>query len=271
MHATTTTGARIPTVGFGTWRMTGQAATQGVLDALELGYRHVDTAQLYDNEAAVGAGIRDSGVAREDIFLTTKVWGDHIRSDQVVTSVEDSLALLGTPYVDLILVHWPEPSVPLERTLSDLRGLQERGLARHIGVSNFPSALLREAAKHATIAANQVEYHAQLGQDAVLTVAREIGAVVTAYCPLAQGRLVTHPTLQEIGEAHNKSAAQVAIRWLVQQSGVCAIPKSSNRRRIGSNIDVFDFELSEAELDRIGRLPKDLRTCDPPIAPRWDP
>jgi len=271
MHATIAQNVRMPTLGYGTWRLAGDSAKQGVMHALELGCRHIDTAQLYGNEVEVGAAIRDTTVPREDVFLTTKVWIDAVKTDQVVASVEESLSRLATPYVDLLLIHWPVPTVPVEKTLGELRSVQERGLTRHIGVSNFTASLLREAARHAPIAANQVEYHAKLGQQAVLEAAREVGAAVTAYCPLAQGNLVSDPVLVDIGRQHHKTAAQVAIRWLAQQPGVAAIPKSSRRPRIASNLDVFDFELTEEDLSRIAALQKNMRTCDPPIAPRWDP
>lgn len=261
---------RVPAVGFGTWLVTGQDATDGVRDALEIGYRQIDTARAYGNEAEVGRGIAESGVPREAIFLTTKIWMEDFEPDALKAAAEDSLVQLGTDYLDLLLLHWPSPDVPLERTLGAMTELRERGVIRQLGVSNFPSTLLREAADHAPVFCNQVEYHPFLSIDPVLAVARERDMLITAYSPLAHGRVPADPTLRRIGERHGKTAGQVALRWLLDQPGISPIPKASSHARRLENFEVTDFELSPDERAEIDALPKDVRTADPAWAPAWD-
>jgi 2,5-diketo-D-gluconate reductase B len=262
-------GTEIPRLGFGTWQITGRDATEGVRDALEIGYRHIDTARAYENEAEVGAGIADSQVDRSEIWLTTKVWIDDFEPDRLKAAAEDSLRQLRTDYVDLLLLHWPNPDVPLERTLQAMLELEEAGTTRHVGVSNFPAGMLTRALEIAPLFADQVEYHPFLEQDAVLRIAQERELTLTAYSPLAHGRVPGHPVLTEIGEAHGKTAGQVALRWLLDQPGVSPIPKASSHERRVENFEVFDFELTPDEQAEIDGLPKDVRTADPPWAPDW--
>lgn len=268
-------GATIPALGLGTWELTGSVAERAVADALELGYRHLDTAQAYGNEREVGRAIEGSGVPREALFLTTKVWPDRYGPARFADSVRRSLERLGTDHVDLLLLHWPRfEGTTLERTIELLNRARERGWSRHIGVSNFTTALLARAARasDAPIAVNQIEYHPFLDQKAVLEEARDLGIAITAYSPLARGRVPGNETLAEIGDAHGKSAAQVALRWLVQQRGVAAIPRTSKREHAAENLAIFDFELSDEEMERIGRLAEPGgRVIDPDgLAPDWD-
>jgi 2,5-diketo-D-gluconate reductase B len=263
-------GTRVPRLGFGTWLITGPETTEAVRDALEIGYRHIDTARAYENEREVGRGIADSGMPREEIFLTTKVQYTDAAADAVKRSAEGSLADLGTDFVDLLLLHWPNPRVPLDQTLGAMVELNDDGRVRRIGVSNFPAGLLRQALELAPVFCNQVEYHPFLAQDGLLDIARAHDLLVTAYSPLAHGRVPRDPTLNRIGERHGKTAGQVALRWLLDRENVSAIPKASSHERRVENFRVLDFELSAEERAEIDRLPKDVRTADPPWAPDWD-
>lgn len=269
----TANGAEIPALGLGTWDLRGSVCERQVAAALEIGYRHIDTAVMYDNEVEVGAGIRAGSVPRGDIFLTTKVWPDDAADGDCQRSVEASLDRLGLDYVDLILLHWPNPQVPLPETMAALADVKRRGLARHVGVSNFTAGLLREAVAccDEPVVANQVEYHPYLDQSAVLAECRQLGVALTAYSPLAKGRVFAEPLLREIGERHGKSPGQVALRWLVQQPGVIAIPRSSKRERIAEAHDIGDFDLSSAEMQQIGALAKPAgRLVNLSWAPDWD-
>jgi 2,5-diketo-D-gluconate reductase B len=263
-------GTRVPRLGFGTWQIEGSDATGAVRDALEIGYRQIDTARAYGNEAEVGAGIAGSGVDREDIFLTTKIFPGDFEPDAVKAAAEDSLRSLRTDYLDLLLLHWPDDSVPLERTLGALTELREAGLIRNLGVSNFPAGLLERALEHAPVFCDQVEYHPFLGQDRLLELARERDVLVTAYSPLAHGRVPDDATLAEIGSSHGKTAGQVALRWLLDQPAVSPIPKASSHERRVENFEVFDFALTDEERARIDALPKDDRQIDPDFGPDWD-
>ena len=220
-------GVKVPALGFGTWNLSGATCRRMVDHALGLGYRHIDTATIYGNEVEVGQGIRDSGVPRGDIFLTTKVWSSSLAADAVKASAEESLRALGTDYVDLLLIHWPNPSVPLAETLGALADVRARGLTRRIGVSNFPVVLMEETVETlgADILANQVEYHPYLSQNRVLAYCRAHGITLTAYSPVARGRVNTDPVLADIGARHGKTPAQVALRWLIEQDNVSIIPK----------------------------------------------
>ncbi len=263
-------GTRVPRLGFGTWQIEGSDATEAVRDALEIGYRQIDTARAYGNEAEVGAGIADSGVAREEIFLTTKVFPGDFEPDAIKAAAEDSLRSLRTDFLDLLLLHWPDDSVPLERTLAALVELRDAGRIRNLGVSNFPAGLLAQALEHAPVFCDQVEYHPFLGQDRLLGLARERDVLVTAYSPLAHGRVPGDETLADIGSSHGKTAGQVALRWLLDQPNVSPIPKASSHERRVENFEVFDFELSDDERARIDALPKDDRQIDPDFGPDWD-
>ena len=248
-------GEKVPSLGLGTYRLTGEAGKRAVERALSMGYRHVDTAQMYGNEAEVGRGIEDSGVDRGEVFLTTKVWPRDFARDRVLRMTRESLKKLRTEYVDLLLMHWPPGGgTPVGETLGAMRELQEEGSVRHIGVSNFSPSLAEEAARHAEIFCNQVEYHVYKSQDPILYQARSMDYLLTAYTPLSRGRVGDDPTLREIGEAHEKTAAQVALRWLIEQRKVSAIPKATSEEHLASNLDVFDFELSDEEKDRVSSL-----------------
>lgn len=265
-------GARIPALGLGTWTLKGGECCRVVRDALDLGYRHVDTARMYGNEAEVGRAIAESGIPRGEIFLTTKLWPDQLAPEAVHRETERSLEELRTDYVDLLLIHWPNPEIPVGETLAAMAGEQDRGRARHLGVSNFPTKLLDEAAaSHGDrLVANQVEYHPLLAQDAVLAACRERGLAVTAYCPLARGKVFDEAPVREAADRHGKSPAQVVLRWLLSQDGVAAIPRSTSRDHLAANLDVFDFELEAAEIDRISSLARGGRLVDMPGAPDWD-
>lgn len=273
MHNVTANGATIPALGFGTFELDSEQAESMVEYALKVGYRHIDTAQAYNNEAAVGRGIENSGVAREDIFLTTKVWTDRFTDGDLQKSVEKSLDRLGTDYVDLILLHWPNPDVSLKETLNALNEVQDKGLARNIGISNFTSRQIHEAAEISghPLATNQVEYHPYLDQKPVLDALAEHDISLTAYCPLARGEVFKDPTLERIGKKHGKNAGQVTLRWLIQQDNVIALPRSSNPDHVASNFDVFDFELTEEDMSEISKLhSEDGRMINPSFAPEWD-
>lgn len=263
-------GARVPVLGLGTWQLEGRSCLRAVEEALGLGYRHVDTAQMYGNEAEVGRALRASGVPREEVFLTTKVWRDNLDRGSVLRTTRESLQRLATDYVDLLLIHWPNPAVPLEETLGAFRELQEEGRTRHVGVSNFPPSLLRRALELAPVLCNQVEYHPFLGQRPLLDLARRHGILITAYSPLARGEVSRDPVLQEIGRQHGKTPSQVALRWLVQQERVAAIPKASSPEHLRANLEVFDFVLSDEEMRRIHALDRGRRLIDPGIAPDWE-
>jgi 2,5-diketo-D-gluconate reductase B len=263
-------GVSVPRLGFGTWLIEGDDATEAVRDALEIGYRQIDTARAYGNEAQVGEGIAQSGVPRDEFFLTTKVFPGEFEPDALKAAAEDSLRALRTDFLDLLLLHWPDPDVPIESTLKAMSELREDGRIRNLGLSNFPAGMLAEALEHAPVFCDQVEYHPFLGQDRLLELARDHEVLITAYSPLAHGRVPDDPTLTEIGKAHGKSAGQVALRWLLDQPGVSPIPKASSHERRLENFGVFDFELTDEERERIDALPKDVRTGDPDFAPDWD-
>ena len=263
-------GKAVPALGLGTWNLQGEGCTEAVEHALVLGYRHIDTAQGYDNEEFVGAGLQKAGVPRDDIFLVTKVKPDNFKREQVLSSTAESLGKLQTDYVDLLLLHWPNPAVPLAETLGACLELQQQGAVRHIGVSNFPSKLIDEAQEITKIFANQVEYHPYLSQETLLEQARAQDYLLTAYSPIAQGQVTDDPVLQEIGEAYGKSAVQVTLRWLVQQDHMAAIPKSASEKNRVSNLDIFDFELSDDEMAQIFGLARGERLIAPKDGPDWD-
>jgi diketogulonate reductase-like aldo/keto reductase len=249
-------GAQIPALGLGTWQNTGPQCAETVETALELGYRHVDTAQMYDNEEQVGRGIAAADVDREDVFLTTKVWRSNLRADDVRASVQASLDRLGVEYVDLLLIHWPHPRVPVEETLGAMAELRDEGLVEHLGVANFTRSGLRAAldATDVPLVTDQVQYHPLVDQTDLREFCVANDLALTAYSPLARGKVLGDETLAEIGARHDRSAAQVALRWLVQQAGVVAIPKATGRAHLEENIAVFDFSLTDAEMDRIDAL-----------------
>ncbi|WOH78774.1 aldo/keto reductase [Bradyrhizobium sp. BEA-2-5] len=248
-------GARIPAIGLGTWELSGRPAARVVEQALRLGYRHIDTAQVYDNEREVGDGLRASGVRRDDVFLTTKVWTNHFMAKDLERSAKESLARLRLTEVDLLLLHWPNSHVPLAETLGALSHARQMGLTRHIGVSNFTVALIEQAvaACPEPLACDQVEYHPYLHQADVIEACRRHGMAFVAYSPIAKGRVKGDRALARIGDRYRKSAAQVCLRWLVQQN-VAAIPRTSRVERLSENIDIFDFELSEDDMREISAI-----------------
>ena len=248
-------GASIPVLGFGTSPMTGGLTPDTIVAALKAGYRHIDTARKYGTEREVGEAMRASGVPRSDIFLTTKVSHENLRADAFAKSLDNSLAALKVDTVDLLMVHWPNPEIPLAETMTALAKSKREGLARHIGVANFNIALIDQAINLCPepLVALQAEYHPYLDQSKLLNAARKRGMAFVAYCPLGRGRLFSDPVLAEIAKARGKSIAQIALRWLMQQ-GVAAIPRSSNLERIADNFKVFDFTLSDGEIARISAL-----------------
>jgi diketogulonate reductase-like aldo/keto reductase len=265
-------GARIPAIGLGTWELRGRTCARIVEKALRLGYRHIDTAQIYENEREVGEGLRASGVRRNELFVTTKIWTTHFAPNDLERSTKESLAKLRLSEVDLLLLHWPNPQVPLAETLGALAHVRKLGMSRHIGVSNFTVALIEEATALCTepLACDQVEYHPYLDQTKVLDACARHGMTVVAYSPIARGRIKNDQTLARIGQAHGKTAAQVCLRWLVQQN-VSAIPRTSKIERLSENIEVFDFELSEQEMRQISRMGSAKgRLTDYGFAPKWD-
>jgi len=237
-----------------------------------MGYRHVDTAQAYGNEEGVGTGIQNAEVSREDIWLTTKVWRDNLNKENLKDSVEESLEKLKTDYVDLLLIHWPFREMDLEAVLEEMNELVEEGKARNIGISNFTSEQIREAQELSDhdLLTNQVEYHPFLNQDEVLEKCREHDMMLTAYSPLARGDVLGNEVLQEIGEKYGKSEVQVALRWLIQQKKVCAIPKATSVEHQEANLNIFDFELSTEEMAQISDLARNDRKVDPGFGPEWD-
>ena len=266
-------GTRVPALGFGTWQLTGDTCVEMVQHALAVGYRHIDTAQMYDNEAEVGSAIAASPVPREKIFLTTKIWYENLTPVEVRRVAEESLRKLQTDYVDLLLIHWPNPSVSLADTLAAMLALQEEGKTRHIGVSNFPVALLEEAlaGSYAKLVCNQVEYHPYLNQRPVLEFLHDHDMMLTAYSPLAKGEIASDPTIQVIAEQYGKTPAQVVLRWLLDQDRVAAIPRTSNQERCRLNFEIFDFTLREEHTRALNAMRGSRRLISPSWAPPWDP
>jgi 2,5-diketo-D-gluconate reductase B len=265
-------GAKIPAIGLGTWELRGRACARLVEQAIKLGYRHIDTAQVYENEREVGEGLRASGVRREEVFVTTKVWTTHFAPNDLERSTKDSLAKLRLSEVDLLLLHWPNPQVPLSETLGALARVKQLGMVRHIGVSNFTVALIDEAvaACPEPLVCDQVEYHPYLDQTKVKEACARHGMALIAYSPVAKGRVKEDATLTRIGRAHGKTAAQVCLRWLVQQNA-CAIPRTSRIERLSENIDIFDFALSDEEVAEISAMATAKgRLTDYGFAPKWD-
>ena len=272
MEMITTGGLRMPKLGLGTWRMKGDECREAVERALSLGYRHIDTAEMYGNEEAVGAALNGARLPRSDIHVTTKVWWENLAPDAIRRSLETSLGKLQTDYVDLYMIHWPSPGMDLPAALGALMKLKEAKLIHAIGVCNFPVALLRQAVEEigVPIAANQVEYHVLLGQDPVLDYLRSHDMALTAYCPIAQGKLADHEELGVIARKHHATAAQIALKWLLDQPGVAAIPKAARRESQVANLEAMKIELDDADRAAIAALPKAQRMVNPGFAPAWD-
>jgi 2,5-diketo-D-gluconate reductase B len=265
-------GARIPVIGLGTWDLRGRTCVDMVGEALKLGYRHIDTAAAYDNEEQVGEGLRASGIKREDVHVTTKVWRDNLRAADFERSVEEGLKRLGLDQVDLLLIHWPNPSVPLKETIGALNKVKREGLARHIGISNFTVELIEEAVKlsQEPLATNQIELHVYLDQSKIIAACGRHGISITAYSPIARGKGAGDKVLEKIAAARGKSWAQVCLRWLVQQN-VAAIPRTSRIERLSENIAIFDFELSGEQMRQISAMGSAKgRLTDFGFAPKWD-
>lgn len=275
MHVVNSNGANIPALGFGTFRMSGVEVLRVLPQALKIGFRHVDTAQAYGNEAEVGDVIHKSGIPRADVFLTTKVWVDKYRRDHFVASVDESLRKLKTDHVELLLLHWPGGSdVPMAERIGTLNEVRKAGKVRHIGVSNFNTAQMEEAVRlsEAPIATNQVEYHPYLDQAKLLQAARRHGMSLTAYYAMANGKVPSEQLLNDIGARHGKTAAQVALRWLVQQQDVITLSKTATEARLEENFAIFDFALTREEMAAIRSLARpDGRIVNPAgLAPEWD-
>jgi len=266
-------GAKMPAIGYGTMVLPERGA-ELVAYALKSGYRLIDTARKYGTEEKVGEGIRASGIARKDIWVTTKVTELDARAADFLRSAETSLKTMQLDYVDLLLVHWPQPKVPFTETLGALAKAKRSGMARHIGVSNFTIAMLDEAVRVCPepLITNQVEYHAYLPQDRMLAALKKHGMILTAYCPMARGKLLDDPVVAAIAKAHGKTIGQVCLRWLIQQPMVAAVPRPLEEAHIEEDLDVFDWSLSDDEMQRISALrSRHIRIADPPErAPNWD-
>jgi 2,5-diketo-D-gluconate reductase B len=274
LHSLTMPGGAIPAIGFGTSPMTGGMSADTVLSALQGGYRHIDTGRKYGTEGAVGEAIRTSGLKRGDIFVTTKVSHENLRPADFARSVDQSLKALQLDQVDLLMIHWPNPAIPLSEAMPALAKAKRDGLARHIGVANFNTTLLDEAIRLCPepLSVLQAEYHPYLDQTKLLAAVRRHGLAFVAYCPLARGRMFDDPVLGEIAKTHGRGIAQVALRWLIQQN-VAAIPFSSKPDRIAGNINVFDFVLNDEEMKRIAALKRpDGRIANPVerVSGGWD-
>ena len=272
MEMITSHGLRMPKLGLGTWRMKGPECREAVERALSLGYRHIDTAEMYDNEEAVGDALNGARLPRADIHVTTKVWWDHLAPDAMRRAMDASLKKLRTDYVDLYMIHWPSPDMDLPAALATLKKLKVERLTRAIGVCNFPVALLKRAVDElgADLAANQIEYHVLLGQGPVLDFLRAHGMALTAYCPIAQGKLAGHEELGVIARKHGVTAPQVALKWLLDQPGVAAIPKAARRESQVANLEATKIELDDSDRAAIAALPKAQRMVNPGFAPQWD-
>ncbi|MBR0682703.1 aldo/keto reductase [Roseomonas eburnea] len=262
---------RIPRIGLGTWQLRGAEATKAVEGAIGLGYRHIDTAAMYGNEEAVGAGIRASGLRREEIFLTTKVWWTELAPDALRASAEASLERLGTPHADLILIHWPARGMNLAASLGALAKLQADGLTRAVGVSNFPPGLLKQALDLgiAPIAALQVECHVYLWQEPLAALCRQHGLAMTAYSPIAKAQVNDDPAMRRIAAKHGATPVQVALAWLMAQDNLVAIPKSGRPQGQRENLAAAALRLDADDMAAIAALPKDRRLVNPDFAPDW--
>jgi 2,5-diketo-D-gluconate reductase B len=242
----------VPAIGLGTYKLTGPPAVDIILRAIETGYRHLDTAQLYENESEVGLAMKNSGLTREEFFLTTKVWPSNLREDKFIPSVEQSLEKLQTSYVDLLLIHWPHQTLTLDVYVETLMKCKNLGLAKEIGVSNFNIAQLKTAlGAGAEIVTNQVEFHPWVNQTKLYNWMREHQIPLTAYCPLGQGRFMTDKKLEVLATKYSRSPAQIILRWMMEKDGILAIPKSSHPERLAENLQIFDFHLTEEEMQMI--------------------
>ncbi len=266
--------AHLPRLGFGTYGMSGPRLQEILVAALRHGFRHIDTAQIYQNEADVGAAIRASGVPRHDIFVTTKVWVDSYPADRFSASVDQSLRDLKSDHIDLLLVHWPRGSVSIAEQIEGLNQAVDAGKVRHIGVSNFNVDMMQSAIKFSRypIVTNQVEYHPFLDQSVLLKAVHASQTSLMAYCGMAVGRVFESPVLKEIAVRNKRTIAQVVLRWLIQQPHVVALSRTEKIERIVDNARVFDFELSQEDMQTIAMLRSPGgRIVNPAhLAPAWD-
>jgi 2,5-diketo-D-gluconate reductase B len=267
-----TQGISLPRLGLGTFRMQGDTCRAAVESALALGYRHIDTAEMYGNEEAIGAAIATAGIARGDLHVTTKVWNENLAPDAIRRAFDASLKKLRLDRIDLYLVHWPAKNMDLPKMFETLMKLKQEGRTRAIGVANFNIALLKTVVEEikAPIACNQVEYHVMLDQTGLRKYMAEKSIPLVAYCPLAQGRAATDKTLMAIGAKHGASAAQVALKWLLDQDGVAAIPKASRAESQKANLGALNVGLDDEDLKAIAGLPKNKRCVNPGFSPDWD-
>lgn len=265
-------GIDVPEIGLGTYKLHERECTNTVRMALDIGYRHIDTAQMYKNEREIGEAINVSTVDRDEIFLTTKIWHTNLDAGDVLQTTEESLRHLNTPYVDVLLIHWPSQKDDLRKTIEAMLVLRDQGKAMNIGVSNFPLALLKQANEEvrAPIFCEQVEFHPYIDQLDLLDYAIENDIMLTAYSPLARGKVLEDKTIRKIAEKYSKTPGQVALRWIIEQENVVAIPKSTSRQHLEENFDIFDFELTDDDFESIDALQKDLRLVNPSFAPQWD-
>ncbi|HVZ54327.1 MAG TPA: aldo/keto reductase [Pseudolabrys sp.] len=265
-------GAHIPQIGLGTMTLKGDICVQAVKSALEMGYRHLDTAWFYKNEVEVGEGLRQSGIKREEVLVCTKVRETHLEPDKFRQSLAESLANLQLPYVDLLLIHWNNKDIPLKTSVGALCQAKKDGFAKHVGVANFTSTMLDDAwaVTSEPLVCNQIEVHPFINQDKVLAACKRHGMAVVAYVPIARGKVPGAEVLEEIAQAHGKSAAQVSLRYLIEL-GCCVIPRTSNPAHMKENMDVFDFQLTNAEMAALKKLnATNMRIVNPPHAPVWD-
>lgn len=271
MQFKTINGIDVPEIGLGTHKLFGKECKNIITDALSMGYRHIDTAQMYKNETEIGNAIRLSNVDREEVFLTQKIWHTNLEHDDVLQTVEESLENLQTPYVDLLLIHWPNEKYALQKTLEAMLVLRDQGKAMNIGVSNFPLGMVKTIIEELRIPifCNQLEYHPFLEQFDMLDYSYENEFLIMAYSPLAQGKVLESDELISIGEKYGKSAPQIALRWLIEQENVVAIPKTTSVKHLEENIDIFDFELEDDEFEAIDALDKTMRIVNPTFAPDW--
>lgn len=264
-------GLDVPEIGLGTYKLHDRECERVIRTALDIGYRHIDTAQMYKNEREIGEALNVSNVPREDIFLSTKIWHTNLEADDVLQTTEESLRHLDTPYVDLLMIHWPNDQYDLRATIESMLVLRDQGKAMNIGVSNFPLHLLKKVNDEirAPIFCEQVEFHPFIDQLDLLDYAIEKDIMVTAYSPLAKGEVTKNKELQEIAEKYGKSPAQISLRWLIEQENVVAIPKASTEEHLKENFDVFDFFLEDEDFNRIDQLEKGMRLVNPSFAPKW--
>ena len=272
MQTVEANGVKIPAIGLGTWQLNGDVGVNITKEALKLGYRHLDCALIYGNEKEIGEGLHASGVKREDIWVTTKVPHTELAPANLERAVKQSLANLRVSDVNLLLIHWPNPEIPLADTMGAMCEMKKKGFTRNIGISNFTVNLIEEAVKLSSepIVTNQIEWHPYLDEEMVRAACARHGISVTAYCPIARGRAVVDEVLTRVGRTYGKSAGQVSLRWLVQK-GAIVIPRTSKVERLTENMSIFDFELSAADMAEVDALAKPAgRVVSVGWAPSWD-